>query len=127
MNKYQKLIEKLKSVQITEEDTLGDLNVWEYIDEDLNLQEFNVVETFDCLQELIDNQEKHRWHNLAENNFDLPKDYETVLCWTARDGYLTMYRKGEWWRKTEDDDIYSTTGSAAYVKGWKYVEAFEDE
>lgn len=70
---------------------------------------------------------RHRWHNLALNKFDLPRNCETVLCWTARDGYLTMYRKGEWWRKTEDDEVYSTTRIATYVKGWKYIEEYEDE
>lgn len=124
MNKYQESVERLKSVQITEDNTLGDLEVWEYIDEDLNPQEFNVVETFDFLQKLIDRHYKYHWHNLIEDKLDLPIEGETVLCWTAKDGYLTMYRKGEWWIKTEDDELYSTTRHTTYVKGWKYIEEF---
>lgn len=127
MNKYQESVERLKSVQVTEGDTLGDLEVWEYIDEDLNPQEFNVVETFDCLQELIDKQEKYRWHDLRKDPNDLPKLRTKVLFAIVYFKELIGYGTADFTEKGFEDGINPPSLIKKFAIAWKYIEEFADE
>lgn len=74
------------------------------------------------IQELIDNHEKYRWHDLIKDPTDLPNNYETVLCYSPKIGYVLLYRKDDWWRDCDEDYFYTTTKASTIVNKWRYID-----
>lgn len=107
MNKYEKALDELMN------DAYG-------IDKEL-ARHCTIVEN---LQELIDKQEKYRWHDLRKNPNDLPKDDGLYVV------YENVYARGYC-----DDNHYDCVKQVkAWSNGilhtpiaWKRIEEFEDE
>lgn len=107
MNKYEEALDELMN------DAYG-------IDKEL-ARHCTIVEN---LQELIDKQDKYKWHDLRKNPDDLPKDdglyvvYENVYSWGYCDynTYECVKEVKQW-----------SDGKLHKPIAWKYIEEFEDE
>lgn len=123
MNKYQEAFDKLASIdlQVYGEDKFGDGRLTPLYACECYPDEFKVV------QELIDKQEKYRWHDLRKDPNDLPNESLGCLVCMSKNGYsphwFASYNKErecwldgiDWGRKLDK------------VIAWKYIEHFEDE
>ena len=82
------------------------------------------------LQELIDKEDKYRWHDLRKDPNDLPRNLlgkELLICRKSSCGtnyYDLCYhdKKGFNYCDSEYGDIYLDN-----VLAWKYIEEFENE
>lgn len=111
MNKYQEALEVCKGLY----DYRGNKYIKPY-----EMDSY----TLETIQELIDKQEKYRWHDLRKNPNDLPKEdglyvvYENVYSWGYCDynTYECVKEVKQW-----------SDGKLHKPLAWKYIEEFEDE
>lgn len=88
-------------------------------------------EATDTLQELIDKQDKYKWHDLRKNPKDLPVETgrKYIITQCGNEKYHVAYWNGtdfgDWSTLFGEDGI--VFAPYASVDKWKEIEEFEDD
>ena len=74
----------------------------------------------ESLIDMVEKEEKYKWHDLRKNPNDLPKDGLDIVVWNSGADKFSMTASPYWVRNCAKDSGYN-------IVAWKEIEPFESE